>query len=182
MLIESGFQNKTHISEFKMIDFKEEQKFTQWWLWLILLALGLIPLFGIYEQLIKKGQFGDKPMSDSGLILFAIFVFGLISLMFLMKLKTEISSSGIKMTFFPFVKKSVDWKDIKSIKIVRYEFVGYGIRIGSKYGTVYNTKGDIGLAIETRSGQKFVIGTQKQEELQNIIQKYFIPANSAGEH
>jgi hypothetical protein len=72
--------------------------------------------------------------------------------------------------------------NLKSIKIVRYEFVGYGIRIGSKYGTVYNTKGDIGLAIETRSGQKFVIGTQKQEELQNIIQKYFIPADSAGEH
>ena len=84
-----------------MIEFKEVQRFTQWWLWLILLAVGLIPVFGIYEQIIIGRQFGDKPMSDSGLIFFSLFTFGLISMMFLLKLKTEISSSGIKMAFSP---------------------------------------------------------------------------------
>lgn len=157
-----------------MIEFREEQRFTQWWLWLILLALAVIPLFGIYEQIIHGRQFGDKPMSDSGLILFAVFIFGLISLMFFMKLKTEVNASGIKMSFSPFVKKNISWTDIKSAKIVRYEFVGYGIRFGSSYGTVYNTKGDMGLAIKTGSGQSFVIGTQKQDELHKLVQKYFI--------
>jgi hypothetical protein len=158
----------------KMIEFKEEQRFTQWWLWLILLAIGIIPVFGIYEQMINNRQFGDKPLSDSGLILFAVFIFGLISLFFLLKLKTEISSTGIKMTFSPFAKMSIPWTDIKSAKIVKYGFVGYGIRFGSSYGTVYNTKGDLGLAIETRSGERFVIGTQKQDELNKLVQKYFI--------
>ncbi len=164
-----------------MIEFREEQRFTQWWLWLILFVITLIPLFGIYEQIIQGGQFGDKPMSDSGLILFAVFVFGLISLMFFVKLKTEVNASGIKMSFSPFVKKNISWKDIKSAKIVRYEFVGYGIRFGSSYGTVYNIKGDMGLAIETRRGERFVIGTQKQDELQKLIGKYFISTDIAGD-
>jgi hypothetical protein len=160
-----------------MIEFREEQRFTQWWLWLILLALAMIPLFGIYEQIIHGRQFGDKPMSDSGLILFAVFVFGLISLMFFMKLKTEVNASGIKLSFSPFVRKNIRWTDIISAKIVRYEFVGYGIRFGSSYGTVYNTKGDMGLAIETKGGKRFVIGTQKQDELHKFVQKYFIIAD-----
>jgi hypothetical protein len=162
-----------------MIEFKEVQRFTQWWLWLILLAVGLIPVFGIYEQIIIGRQFGDKPMSDSGLIFFSLFTFGLISMMFLLKLKTEISSSGIKMAFSPLAKKNISWKDIKSAKIVKYEFVGYGIRFGSIYGTVYNTKGDMGLAIETRSGDKFVIGTQNPDQVQKLVQKFLISTDLA---
>ena len=49
-------------------EFKEEQKFTQWWLWVILIPIGILPIFGIYKQLILGEKFGDKPMSDLGLI------------------------------------------------------------------------------------------------------------------
>ena len=100
-------------------------------------------------------------------------------MMFLLKLKTEISSSGIKMAFSPLAKKNISWKDIKSAKIVKYEFVGYGIRFGSIYGTVYNTKGDMGLAIETRSGDKFVIGTQNPDQVQKLVQKFLISTDLA---
>lgn len=53
-------------------EFKEEQKFTQWWLWIPLIGIGLIPIYGIYKQLFLKEQFGTKPLSDLGLILFLI--------------------------------------------------------------------------------------------------------------
>jgi hypothetical protein len=36
----------------------------------------------------------------------------------------------------------VKGNEIKSNKIVNYGFVGYGIRDGSKYVTIYNMKGD----------------------------------------
>ncbi|WP_260402681.1 MULTISPECIES: phosphoethanolamine transferase domain-containing protein [Aequorivita] len=62
------------------IVFKEEQKFTQWWLWLILIGIGVLPIIGIYKQLIIEEKFGDNPMSDLGLIIFSIFIFGLITL------------------------------------------------------------------------------------------------------
>ena len=152
------------------IEFKEEQKFTQWWLWIILIGIGLLPIFGIYKQLIIGEKFGTKPMSDIGLIFFAIFIFSLIALFWFMRLKTEIDKSGIKMSFFPFVKKKVNWNEIKSAKIVNYGFVGgWGIRLWTKYGTVYNMKGKIGLAIELNNGKIFLIGTQKETELNKVV-------------
>ena len=154
------------------IDFKEEQKFTQWWLWLILIGLGILLIFGIYKQLILGEKFGDNPMSDVGLIIFCVFIFGMIALFWFMRLKTEIDQNEIRMNFFPFEKKRINWKDVKNAKIVNYGFVGgWGIRLGTKYGTVYNMKGNKGLAIELLNGKKFVIGTQKETELNNIVEK-----------
>ena len=154
------------------IDFKEEQKFTQWWLWLILIGLGILLIFGMYKQLILEEKFGDNPMSDAGLIIFCVFIFGIIALFLFMRLKTEIDQNEIRMNFFPFVKKRINWKEIKKAKIVNYGFVGgWGIRLGTKYGTVYNMKGNKGLAIELLNGKKFVIGTQKETELNNIVEK-----------
>ncbi|MGB5385379.1 MAG: phosphoethanolamine transferase domain-containing protein [Eudoraea sp.] len=154
------------------IEFKEEQKFTQWWLWLILIGIGLLPIYGIYKQLILGEQFGDNPMSDLGLIIFTVFVFGLIAMFWYMRMITEIDQNEIRMSFFPFVKKRVKWKEIKNAEVVNYGFVGgWGIRLWTKYGTVYNTKGNKGLAIELLNGKKFLIGTQKETELSEIIKK-----------
>ena len=154
------------------IEFKEDQKFTQWWLWLILIGTGTLPILGIYKQLIIGEKFGDKPMSDFGLIIFAVFVFSLIAMFWFMRLKTEIDQDEIRMNFFPFVKKRVNWKEIKNAEIVNYGFVGgWGIRLWTKYGTVYNMRGNKGLAIALTDGNKFLIGTQKPEELTTILEK-----------
>ena len=155
------------------VEFKEVQKFTQWWLWLILIGIGLMPIYGIYKQLILGENFGSKPMSDFGLIIFCVLIFGFIAMFWIMRLITEIDENEIRMSFFPFTKKQVSWKEIKNIEIVNYGFVGgWGIRIGTKYGTVYNTKGNKGLAIELTNGKKFLIGTQKETELNRIVKKH----------
>mgnify|MGYP006086436107 FL=1 len=152
--------------------FKETQKFSQWWLWLILLFIGALPILGIYKQLIIGEKFGDKPMSDLGLIIFAVFVFSLIAMFWFMQLKTEIDQNEIRMRFFPLVKKRVSWEEIKNAEIVNYGFVGgWGIRLSTKYGTVYNMKGDKGLAIELLNGKNFLIGTQKPNELIAMLEK-----------
>ena len=49
--------------------FKENQKFTQWWLWALLIGVVLIPIYGIYKQIIIGEQFGNNPLSNYGLIL-----------------------------------------------------------------------------------------------------------------
>ncbi len=154
------------------IAFKETQKFSQWWLWLILIAIGALPITGLYKQFYLNEAFGDKPMSDLGLIIFAVFVFSLIAMFWFVRLKTEIDQNEIRMNFFPFVKKRVNWKEIKNAEIVNYGFVGgWGIRLGTQYGTVYNMKGNKGLAIELVNGKKFLIGTQKETELNKIVNK-----------
>lgn len=155
--------------------FKEVQKFRQWWLWLILIGIGVLPIIAIYNQLIPSEKIGDKPMSVFGLIIFCVLIFGLIAMFWFMQLKTEIDQNEIRMNFFPFVKKRVNWNEIKNAKVVNYGFVGgWGIRLGSKYGTVYNTKGNKGLAIELKNGKKFIIGTQRENELRNVLEKMFV--------
>lgn len=154
------------------IEFKEEQKFTQWWLWLILIGIGLIPIIGIYRQLVKGEVFGNNPMSDSGLIFFALCTFGLLILFRFVRLKTEIDQREIRMRFTPFTRRQVKWSDVQSAQVVNYGFVGgWGIRLWTKYGTVYTTKGNKGLAIRLKNGKKFLIGTQKESELNKIIKK-----------
>ena len=44
------------------IDFQEEQKFTQWWLWVILILTGIFPIFGMYKQFVLGESFGNKPL------------------------------------------------------------------------------------------------------------------------
>ncbi|RKE98879.1 hypothetical protein [Ichthyenterobacterium magnum] len=156
------------------IQFVEKQKFTQWWIWLILIGLGLFTVFGIVKQLILKEPFGDKPMSNIGIIIFSIFIFGFIYFTYYITLITQINNDGIKMRFVPFIKKEIKWNELKSAKIVNYGFVGYGIRLGSTYGTVYNINGNKGLALELTNGKKFVIGTQKHNELKDVIEKYLV--------
>ena len=51
----------------KEIIFTESQKFKQWWIWLILLGVNGLFLFGVFKQVIGGEQFGDKPMGDIGL-------------------------------------------------------------------------------------------------------------------
>ncbi|MFK8105448.1 MAG: hypothetical protein AB8G15_23245 [Saprospiraceae bacterium] len=145
--------------------FEEQQRFTQWWLWLLLLGIGALPIIGIYQQLILGKTFGNKPMSDTGLIIFAIFTFLLLGLFYFMRLETKIDRQHIYFKFYPFLEKKIAWEEVKSAEMVDYGFVGYGIRIGTKYGTVYNTKGSKGLAIRTRAGKKLCLGTQKTEVL-----------------
>jgi len=154
-------------------EFKEEQKFTQWWLWLLLIVLAAIPFFGIYKQIILGEVFGNKPMSDTGLIIAAIISSAVLILFWLSKLETEIDQNGIRIKFFPLVNRVVSWEEVKSAQVLNYGFVGYGIRIATAYGTVYNTKGNIGLAIELKNGKKLLVGTQKKEELSEIVGNNF---------
>ena len=111
-------------------------------------------------------------MPDIVLIFFAVFVFSLLGLFLLMKLKTSVDEKGICVNFFPFVIKSANWDEIETAEVLNYGFVGgWGIRLWTKYGTVYNMKGDRGLAIELKNGKKFLIGTQREAELKSFMEK-----------
>ena len=87
------------------------------------------------------------------------------------RLRTEITDEKIDMKFFPFSNKTIPWSEVKSAEVLDYGFVGgWGVRIGTKYGTVYNTSGKIGLALELKSGKKICIGTQRGEELKLFLE------------
>ncbi len=82
---------------------------------------------------------------------------------------TVINADKIVIKHLYFVKKEWKWSDIQSAKIIKYGFVGYGIRLSLNHGTVYNIKGNKGMLIQLKNGKKRLIGTQKPEELSKVI-------------
>lgn len=150
--------------------FLEEQRFRQWWLWMLIMGITLIQLYGIYQQYIKGETFGVQPMSNSGLVIFLLITIFLLFFLWTLKLTTKIDSEGIVMHFFPFTRKNIRWEDVKIAEVLNYGFVGgWGIRIGTKYGTVYNVSGNVGLALELKDGKKLCIGTQREDEMKLVV-------------
>ena len=80
--------------------FSEKQRFTQWWLWLILLAVSAMPLFGLFHELRSETPF-TNPETNTGLLLSLIVVFPILALFIFMKLETQIAGHGIYVKLFP---------------------------------------------------------------------------------
>lgn len=143
--------------------FKETQKFNQWWLWLLIIAVA-IPLllqFNFKDDIIE--QFTSDKIIPS-------VIFGVVLVLFLAcKLTTVITQDKITIYYIPFFKKEFLWQDLNHAQVIDYGFVGgWGIRLWTQYGTVYNVRGSKGLHIKTGAKQ-FLIGSQKEEELRSSI-------------
>lgn len=158
--------------------FTERQKFKQWWVWLILLGINGLFLFGLFKQIIDGEQFGDKPMSNVGLLI-ATGVTLLLTLLFLnLRLDTEIKNDGIYVRFFPFhlTFKHYNWDSLTKSFVRQYspisEYGGWGLRLGLfGKGTAFNVSGDKGLQLEFSNHKKLLIGTNQPEELNETLSK-----------
>lgn len=149
--------------------FTETQRFSQWWLWILIGGITALIGYGFVQQVLLGMPFGDKPMSDIGLTIFTTVMIGFLIFFASMRLRTRIDGEGIQMRYTPFINRKYKWSEIQSVEVLQYGFVGYGIRYGSKHGIVYNVNGNKGLAIKLKSGKQFVIGTQRPEELQGFL-------------
>lgn len=156
--------------------FLERQRFRQWWLWLVLLGVNVLFIYGGFQQVVLGQQFGDKPMSDSGLLISV----GLIVLVTLLivnsRLETRIKEDGVYIRFFPFHLKFkfYSWDSIRKSYLRKYsplgEYGGWGVRLGLfGKGTAYNVSGNWGLQLEFTSKKKLLIGTARPEELRRTL-------------
>jgi hypothetical protein len=152
--------------------YHEKQRFTQWWMWgIILLPLG-IALKACFNQFIQGVPFGNNPMSNDGLLLFLLFGWCFAYFFYVNELRTNISQEAIHVQFYPYTSRSVRWDEVAHCEVMPYDFVGgWGVRLFTKYGTVYNVCGGKGLFVQLKNKQKFLIGTQKPEELQRIVEQ-----------
>lgn len=164
--------------------FSEKQKFTQVWLILIIgatnLIVAVIMVSSIYSQFIVGEPWGNKPMSDTGLIIFwGCLLLGMILvniIIFGAKLEIEVKDNSVYYKYFPFVW---NWKYIHKDNINSYEmkrlnalkdFGGYGYRKNFfKNSTGLIVKGQYGLELTLHDGHTWLIGTQKPEALKKAM-------------
>lgn len=154
------------------IHFHEIQKFTQWWLWLILITTIVAPIIALVKHYILSDFVVEDTDESDSMIIFAAIMLFVMLLFAIIKLETEIDEKEIRMKFFPFINKKIPWSAIKNVRVLNYGFVGgWGIRLFTNYGTLYNVKGNKGLAIQLQNGKRLLIGTQKEDELRAVIEK-----------
>lgn len=145
--------------------FTEKQRFNQWWLWVLLIISSVAPVIILYKKFTSS-------TSTSGSLSALIILLLVIVLFVVLKMKTTITQKNIQLVYFPFVWKTINIDDIASLEVINYGFVGgWGIRLGTKYGTVYNTRGNKGLYIKLKNGKQLVIGTQKPQELEKVVEQ-----------
>lgn len=165
------------------VEFHEEQQFRQPWVWLLLLliSLGLAGLFihGLYVQLYLGHPWGDRPMSDTGLVTTAMLSLLLMGaavwLFYALKLITRVDANGVHIRFFPLTRKLIPFDNISSCQARTYhpirEYGGWGIRFSRK-GRAYNVSGDRGVQLEFRQGKPLLIGSQQPEQLAAAINSH----------
>lgn len=166
--------------------FKEQQRFTQLWLIILMAISVLVPIALILSAYIKD------PNSFS--VLELISIIGTIILasiiIFLFKLTTRIDEKGVHYKFFPFHWKfrNIDWHEINNAYVRTYdaisEYGGWGLKGGTLWkkskGKAINVSGDIGIQLELKSGKKLLIGTQKKEAVESVLATYKIKINNNG--
>jgi len=151
------------------IIYREEQRFRQVWIGLLLAVLVGVVWWGFVQQIVLGKAFGDNPAPDVVMwIIWVIFGIGFPLFFYYLRLVVEVRSDGIHIRYFPIYSRTIAFKDIKSYAVRQYrpilDYGGWGIRWSSK-GTAYNVSGNRGVMLELADGKRILIGSQEPEML-----------------
>lgn len=156
--------------------FLEKQRFTQWWIWLIIISINLLLVFMIVNVISDASKKSFELADAIGL---GVIFFSLVLVNYLLtgtSLKTEINNEEIKIKFLPFIIKDkiIKWEDLSLCYVRQYspigEYGGWGYRFGIMgKGKAFNIKGNMGLQLQFNDGKNLLIGTQKAEELKQFL-------------
>ena len=140
--------------------FEENQKFTQWWLWFLLVSFLIMSFVPFVANEIK--------------INYVLIGFMLPFIFYLFELRVKVSNKGLHYKFFPFHFKfhTINIEDIEKIEALQYkplaEYGGWGIKYGFK-GKAYNVIGNKGVKIFLKNGLNIMFGSQKHNELAKAL-------------
>jgi hypothetical protein len=145
--------------------FKETQRFTQWWIWIILISVLVIVTFGFVTE--SSGGWSD--------FLGLAITFLVITLFLTMELNTRIDASGLTFSFFPFIRKRhFAIREIQKLELIEYNsllrFGGWGIRYNLDMWA-YNVGGRYGLIVHLKN-RRFLVGTRRPQEMQKAINQF----------
>jgi len=158
--------------------FQEVQAFDQWWFRILMLAVACITVGSV---VMVYPELDEDPTAFWASLLTATFSLILIAtLLFYVKLETKINEKGIHYKFWPvhLNLKLISWNEIESCEVRHYnpimDYGGWGYKFISfrKRGTSLSIKGNIGIQIVFKTGKELLIGTQKEEEVKQVLHTY----------
>lgn len=162
--------------------FREEQRFSGTWLLPFVLGvpalLVLVFGWGFYKQIVQHVPWGDRPLSDSGLIaVSAVMLVVAIALPLLFlgsRLVVTVDGEAVHISFTPFARRRVALAEIVTAQPRKsnplMEFGGVGLRWTPR-GWAYLVSGNLGVQLELGSGKRIFVGSQRPDELAAAISR-----------
>ena len=156
------------------MNFNETQRFNRPWHYVIYALVCILTIgvsIGVYI-------FANKSIESA---IAGFVAFGIVSFFwFSMRLETKIDSKGVHYRYFPFHRKTrlLKWEEIESIQVTQYspfsDYGGWGLRyrLFDFSDLLLNVSGNKGIKIETKSGKKFMIGTQEEDAAKTEIENF----------
>jgi len=154
--------------------FQERQRFSQWWIILIIL---FSIIFTPFIQLItgKPIEYND-PMFVTMLIILTVLAILLAVGFYFLRLDTIINEEGVYERMFPFQLKFgfTPWGSILDANVVKKKFnrkyQKWKFRIGFREKS-FTTSGNYELKLTLKNNKRIFIGTQIPEELAEFLDK-----------
>ena len=140
----------------------ENQKFTQWWIWLILFSF---PMLAIY-------QFDLNNLNYNYIIISSAIPF----CFYFLELRVFITNEGLYYQFFPIhlKKNQIKFTEINKVEALKYnpiiDYGGWGIK-HSYRSKAYNVSGNFGVKIYLSNGKNILFGSKKYKEFEIALIK-----------
>ncbi len=162
------------------VHYREVQRFTQPLLWLFILATLLFVLvtFGwaLYQQLVLGQPWGNRPMSDTALILSSCGAIGIsaaiVLLFVVLRLEVEVRDDGVYVAFRPISRRVFSFAEIRQCTARKYQplrnYGGWGLRSNFR-SNAYTVRGDEGVWLEFHDQKPILVGSQRAEELADVV-------------
>lgn len=151
--------------------FTEEQKFRQWWFWLLLTGIFLLVVIGNYNMLISQDR--NHPQFERGVAI-ATIIIPILNLLFfyIYSLQTVITEEGIYYRWRPFRKKYtvIRWSNLHKVTVKDRLLRGLGAKYQLGYGWTHKVNGKKGVEIES-GGNRVWLGTQRLEAFLYALEK-----------
>ena len=153
--------------------FTEIQRFRQPLL-LVVLALVAVPFWYL---VVAHFVFGTTVEGAGALVVFWLFAGVLVpALVLALRLRTEVSPTGLRVRFPPFVDREIPFAEIRRVQSRTYrplrEYGGWGIRWGGRGRMAYNVSGNKGVEVELTDGRSVMVGSRRADQLAEAIRAH----------
>lgn len=154
--------------------FREEQRFKQWWIWLLILGLAAFSWWGFIQQIVLGQPYGSNPGPDWVIWLtFLLVGIGMPWLFAAMRLIVTVREDHITIRYKPFTTRRIGFEEIESFEDRTYkpikEYAGWGIKGWSVERMSYSVSGKEGVELTLCDGNRVMIGSRKAGQLAEAI-------------
>ena len=155
--------------------FREEQRFSQWWVWLLVAVVAAAAWWPFIQQIVLAKPFGEDPAPDWGVWLITMVMgLGLPLLFGSIRLRIEVTAEQVVIRYRPFIRRSIRLADIEQAAARAYhpvkEYGGWGLKGWSLRNIAYNVSGHQGVQLVLKDGRRILLGSQRAEELARVIE------------